>query len=167
MTLTLEPLTSEAFSAFGQVISADLDGNSFLINEGSTRRYHDLAEVEIAGDAKAGISIFRGDARTLPMTITMLERHPRGSQAFIPLNQRPYLVVVALPLNDKEPDLSSVRLFYAEGHQGVNYARGTWHHPLLALKQQSDFLVVDRIGIGHNCDEFYFPIGEEMEIAEI
>jgi len=157
MDLILETLTPESFSEFGQVIDADNSANNFLINGGSTRRFHDLADTEVIGDAKAGVSIFRGEARKLPMAITMLERHPYGSQAFMPLQQQPYLIVVAPSLNKDQPDLDKLRLFYAKGNQGINYARGTWHHPLLALHNESDFLVIDRIGEGHNCDEFDFP----------
>ncbi|VVG74326.1 ureidoglycolate hydrolase [Pandoraea apista] len=84
----------------------------------------------------------------------MLERHPLGSQAFIPLKTTPYLVVVA-PAG--ELDVSQMRAFVSEGWQGVNYARGVWHHPLLALHEVSDFVVVDRGGEGHNCDEQDLP----------
>jgi ureidoglycolate lyase len=84
----------------------------------------------------------------------MLERHPRGSQAFIPQNDKPYLVVVA-PAGELDP--SKLRAFVSRGWQGVNYARGVWHHPLLALGEVSDFLVVDRGGEGHNCDEQDLP----------
>ena len=76
----------------------------------------------------------------------MLERHPRGSQAFVPLSDAPYLVVVA------DDPSTPPRCFLARG-QGVNFRAGTWHHPLLALERTSDFLVVDREGDDDNCDE--------------
>lgn len=165
MKLKIETLTADAFADFGQVIDTEVCTNQFAINGGTTQRFHDLAEVETIGEARGGISIFRGDARQFPMKIEMLERHPKGSQAFVPLQQRPYLVIVAPALNDEEPDLSRLRLFYATGAQGVNYFTGTWHHPLLALEEVSDFLVVDRIGEGHNCDEFHFPEESDIQIA--
>lgn len=166
MKLIVEELTAESFADFGDIIDTENSTNNFLINGGSTRRYHDLANVDIIGDAKSGISIFRGSARTFPMSILMLERHPKGSQAFIPLQQQPYLIVVAPQLDEQQPDVEKIRLFYATGKQGINYAKGTWHHPLLALNENSDFLVVDRIGEGHNCDEFYFPSNTEFFISD-
>jgi ureidoglycolate lyase len=81
----------------------------------------------------------------------MMERHPLGSQAFVPLSGKPYLVVVA-PAGDP-PDVAALRVFLARGDQGVNYAPGVWHHPLLALDAVCDFLVVDRSGTTPNCDE--------------
>lgn len=166
MSFTLEALTAEAFAPFGDVIEASESANSFAINGGTTQRFHDLAAVETRGQARGGISIFRGQAREFPMEIRMLERHPKGSQAFMPLQGRPYLVVVAPNDKNDEPDLSQIRLFYATANQGVNYCLGTWHHPLLALQATSDFLVVDRIGDGHNCDEFFFSDEKVMTIAQ-
>jgi ureidoglycolate lyase len=90
------------------------------------------------------------------MALSLLERHPLGSQAFMPLSQLPYLVVVAPPADASRPDLAHLRCFATGPGQGVNYAAGTWHHPLLALQAECDFLVVDRGGAAsdHNCDEF-------------
>lgn len=84
----------------------------------------------------------------------MVERHPLESQAFIPLQNQSWLLVVGMP--GDEPDVSIWRTFRATGRQGVNYHRGVWHHPLLVLKQDQDFLVVDRGGPGENCDEVWF-----------
>ncbi len=155
ITLTTQPLSREAFAPFGDVIET-AGAEHFAINNGSTERYHDLARVQLLGeDAQALISIFRGQPFTTPLTVRMLERHPLGSQAFVPLSNRPYLVVVAEPA--PEPVLSTMRAFFAGGHQGVNYHAGVWHHPLLALEEVSDFLVVDRAGNGDNCDEHILP----------
>ncbi|GAA5182570.1 ureidoglycolate lyase [Niveibacterium umoris] len=147
-TLPIEPLTREAFAPFGDVIEASDAVRHFPINGGNTERYHDLARLDPGGDGRIIASIFRGQPRSLPFSITMLERHPRGSQAFIPLNGRDYLVVVATA-----PAAGALRCFLARSVQGVNYAAGTWHHPLLALDAVSDFLVLDRSGPGANCDE--------------
>ncbi|MBJ7553343.1 ureidoglycolate lyase [Marinomonas spartinae] len=166
MPFVLEPLTAEAFAPFGEVIAATESAHSFAINGGTTERFHDLAAVEVDGEARGGISIFRGQAREFPIAIRMLERHPKGSQAFMPLQGRPYLVVVAPNGANDVPNLSQIRLFYATAEQGVNYRSGTWHHPLLALQATSDFLVVDRIGEGHNCDEFFFSDEQVMTIEQ-
>ncbi len=96
------------------------------------------------------MNLFRGQPRTLPFEVTMLERHPLGSQAFIPLTDRPYIVVVA-PAGVLDPP--KIRAFVTSGWQGVNYAKGVWHHPLIALGGVSDFIVVDRGGGGGNLDE--------------
>ncbi|HSI06786.1 MAG: ureidoglycolate lyase [Myxococcota bacterium] len=146
--LLVEPLTRSAFAEFGDVI--ELDGaHHYPINGGTCERYHDLARVDV-GDGRTLINVFRGQARPFPIAITMLERHPLGSQAFVPLSEREYLVVVA-PAGELDP--GRVRAFLARARQGVNYAKGVWHHPLLALDVTSDFLVVDRGGAGNNCDE--------------
>lgn len=149
--LRVEPLTREAFAPFGEVIEASDAVRHFTINAGNTERYHDLARIEPGPEGRVIVSIFRGQPRALPFTVTMMERHPLASQAFVPLSGRPYLVVVA-PAGEA-PRVDTLRVFLARGEQGVNYAPGVWHHPLLALEAVSDFLVVDRAGPGHNCDE--------------
>ena len=149
-TLQMERLTRAAFAPFGDVI--ELDGaRHFPINGGTTERYHDLATVDVGEQGgRPLISLFRGQPRTLPIGIAMMERHPLGSQAFLPLAQTSYLVVVA-PAGEFDP--VQMRAFWTEGWQGVNYAKGIWHHPLLALERVSDFVVVDRGGDARNCDE--------------
>lgn len=146
-----EPLTREAFAPFGEVIEATDEAHHYLINAGNTIRYHDLARIQPGDRGRVIVSIFRGEARQLPFTVTMMERHPLASQAFMPLSGRPYLIVVAPA--DTPPRVSDLRLFVARADQGVNYAAGVWHHPLLALEATSDFLVIDRAGSEHNCDE--------------
>lgn len=156
-TLTIEPLTADSFRPFGDVIEASDSARHFTINEGFAERYHDLAQVDVAtSGGRAIISIFKAKPRRLPMQLLLLERHPLGSQAFVPMSQRAYLVVVAPATpNAAEPDVAAIRCFRAEPGQGVNYALGTWHHPLIALEAPCDFLVVDRGGApgDHNCDE--------------
>lgn len=151
--LKLEPLTSSAFAPFGQVISTQ-DNDGFPINNGTTRRYHHLGQVEVLGDdGQPGISLATGGAFDFPITVKMLERHPLGSQAWIPVNGTSFIVVVAPNGSDDRPDERAIRAFYATGQQGVNYAAGTWHHPLLTLAEPGNFIVIDRIGTAPNCDE--------------
>ncbi|HET6970159.1 MAG TPA: ureidoglycolate lyase [Phenylobacterium sp.] len=146
--LVPEPLTADAFAPFGEVIEASDRAEVIPINYGWTTRFHDLADVE-TGEGRAIISVFRSKPLSPPV-LKIFERHPLGSQAFMPLQGRPYLVAVA-PRGAFDP--TQVRLFRAGPAQGVNYARGTWHHFLLALEAESDFLVVDREGPGENLDE--------------
>ena len=151
-----EPLTAAAFAPFGDVIEACDSAQRLQINQGHAERYHDLACVDLAGQgAKALISIFRSQPRQFPLFLNVLERHPLGSQAFMPLAALPYLVVVAPGL--EAPELQGLRCFIAAPGQGVNYARGTWHHPLLSLDATTDFLVVDRGGPGVNLEEYALP----------
>ncbi|MGK4343428.1 ureidoglycolate lyase [Ectopseudomonas oleovorans] len=96
------------------------------------------------------VNLFEGRAWHAPIAIGMLERHPLGSQAFYPVDGGRMLIVVAPP---GDLDESQIRAFISAPDQGVNYARGTWHHPLLCLQHPGRFLVVDRGGEGHNCDE--------------
>jgi len=147
-TLTPEPLTADAFAPFGDVIEASDRAEVIPINYGWTTRFNALSDVAV-GDGHAILSLFRSKPLT-PLVLKIFERHPLGSQAFVPMQGRPYLVAVAPP---GEFDPAAVRVFRAQPHQGVNYARGTWHHFLLALEAESDFLVVDREGPGDNLDE--------------
>ena len=151
LPLRPEPLTREAFAPFGDVIEASDAVRHFTINCGNTERYHDLAHIDPGEGGRVIVSIFRGQPRSLPFRVGMMERHPLGSQAFVPMSGRPYLVVVA-PAG-LAPPASDLRCFVARGDQGVNYGRGVWHHPLLALDTISDFLVIDRSGSALNCDE--------------
>lgn len=152
--LVPEPLTKAAFAPFGTVI--ELDGaETFMINEGTTQRFHALASLDVQADEGEGIlSVFRASAHTFPIELSMMECHPLGSQAFVPLNQdAPWLVVAAPgPL----PTAETCRAFIARGDQGVQYARGVWHHPLLSLTDNADFLVADRKGPGENLQEVAF-----------
>jgi ureidoglycolate lyase len=145
------PLTRLAFAPYGDVIEADSAINHFPINGGNTERFHDLATLEPGENGRLIVSIFRAQPRTLPFLVTLMERHPRGSQAFMPLGALPYLVVVAPP--GSPPNAGDLVCFLAQPGQGVNYAKGVWHHPLLALGEVCDFLVIDRAGEGANCDE--------------
>lgn len=161
-TLKAQPLTREAFAPFGDVIETD-GARHYPINNGTTERYHDLAKVDVgSGDGRPLISIFVGQPFAPPVAIAMMERHPLGSQAFMPLDNRPYLVAVALSGPDDRPGEPVV--FLASGAQGVNYAAGTWHHPLISLEAESRFLVVDRGGEGRNLEESFYD-GAAYEVV--
>lgn len=151
--LPAEPLSPEVFRPFGDVIEASACAQQFPINQGFARRYHDLARIDTCNEGGHTIvSIFRALPRTFPMTLVEMERHPLGSQAFVALAPVSFLVVVAPPGPAPKPE--DLRCFLARPGQGVNYARGTWHHPLIALDEPTDFLVIDRGGPAEpgNCD---------------
>jgi ureidoglycolate lyase len=144
-TLRVEALTAEAFRPFGDVIEARDSAQQFAINQGFATRFHDLAQVDVTQDgARVLVNIFRALPRALPLQLSVMERHPLGSQAFVAMSELPFLVVVAPPTEQLQ--LPQIRCFLAASGQGVNYARGTWHHPLIALQRPSDFLVLDRGG---------------------
>lgn len=160
--LKILPLTAENFADYGDVISCT-DNNFFHINDQHTERYHALAIAE--SDDQVALSIFRNiKATCLPFPIAMLERHPRGSQAFIAMQGQAFLVVVAPALDANTPDLTQLHAFISDGRQGINYRAGTWHHPLLTLEAPSDFVVIDRIGDGNNCDVYHFA--QPIEIID-
>ena len=156
-----EPLTRASFAAFGDVI--EMEGASHVtINQGFAQRFNDLAQVDVSLEGGAtNVSLFLGQPRPLPVAIKLMERHPLGSQAFIPLQNWPWLVLVAADVHDFE----SYRLFPASGRQGVNYARNVWHHPLLVFDADSRFLVVDRKGPGDNLEEVWLEDSFAFSLA--
>lgn len=156
MKLTPEPLTREAFAPFGKVLQVE-GAAHFPINGGMTDRVHALAEAETDPEGKAILSIFRSRRWPDPIRIEMLERHPLGSQAFMPLSAHDWLVVVA-----EQPEAEALRCYRARGDQGVQYATGVWHHPLLVLEPQQDFLIVDRDGPGDNLEEKTLTVAAEI-----
>jgi ureidoglycolate lyase len=165
--MKIEKLTRAAFTEFGEVISVE-GADHFPINSGTTERYHNLANIDVAeNDGIPLVNIFRGQPRRFPFQVTMMERHPLGSQAFIPLSRNPYLIIVSLP-GDFQPE--ALRAFLAKPGQGVNYDKGIWHHALVALYEASDFIVIDRGGAGANCDEVLLPqpfIISEQDVASL
>ncbi|TAG10921.1 MAG: Ureidoglycolate hydrolase [Rhodobacterales bacterium] len=146
-TLKPEPLTAAAFAAFGDVL--DATGDFRLINDGLCHRHHDRARLDF-GDARAGLSVFQAEPRALPYTFDLIERHPEGSQAFIPMTEHPFLVIVAL-----DPQ-AQPRAFLTNGAQGINLHRGTWHGVLTPLHAPGIFAVVDRIGTTPNLEEYRY-----------
>jgi len=150
-TLRIAPLTRAAFAPFGDVIEM-ADAHHYLINQGFTERFHDLARIDTGTEGgETIVSLFRSQPRAFPFEITFVERHPLGSQAFYPLQNRDWLIVVAEA--EGPPSAGTLRAFRATGRQGVNYSRNVWHFPLLALEADSDFLIIDRKGPGNNLEE--------------
>ena len=147
------PLTREAFKPFGDVIDTDKAEN-FPINNGMCQRYHDLTPIETSGvEARPLINIFRCKPYDLPIELKMVERHPLGSQAFMPLSQNSFVVIVA---EDDNGIAVRPRAFFTEPGQGINFFQNTWHGVLTALEEECDFLVIDRGGEGVNLQEHYF-----------
>ncbi|MGB1389958.1 MAG: ureidoglycolate lyase [Paracoccaceae bacterium] len=149
--VSIEPLTAKAFQPFGDVL--DISGApDRMINQGLCGRYHDRARLEFL-DGRAGVSLFNAEPRTLPYRLEMVERHPDGSQTFIPMTQKPFLVIVA-PDTAQGPGLP--RAFRTAPGQAINFLRNTWHGVLTPLTAPGLFAVVDRIGPGANLEEFWF-----------
>jgi ureidoglycolate lyase len=147
-TLHLEHLTAAAFAPFGDVL--DATGEFRLINAGLCHRHHDRARLDFGPDARPGLSIFRAEPRALPYQFDLIERHPEGSQAFVPMTEHPFLVIVATSPAD------APRAFLTNGAQGINLHRGTWHGVLTPLHAPGLFAVVDRIGQTLNLEEHRF-----------
>ena len=146
-TIATEPLTAAAFAAFGDVL--DASGEYRLINEGHCRRHHNRARLDFT-TASPGISIFQAEPRTFPYALTLIERHPKGSQAFIPMTQNPFLVITATDPTAKP------RAFLTNGAQGINLHRGTWHGVLTPLTAPGLFAVIDRIADDQNLEEHHY-----------
>ena len=150
-TLKTQPLTATAFAPFGDVLEAT-GAPDKIINQGLCGRYHDRATLDFS-DGKAGISIFKGARRTLPLDLDMVERHPEGSQAFIPMSADPFLVVVA---SDNNGTPATPLAFITAPGQAINFHKGTWHGVLTPLSEPGLFTVIDRIGTGDNLQEHWF-----------
>ncbi|TLP67316.1 ureidoglycolate lyase [Parasedimentitalea maritima] len=146
-----QPLTAAAFAPFGDVLELKSQPDK-LINQGLCGRHHDLAEMDFHG-GRAGISLFDAQPRSFPHTLDMVERHPDGSQAFIPMSQTSFLVIVA-PDQDGKP--GTPLAFETAPGQSINLHRGTWHGVLTPLSAPGMFAVVDRIGDGDNLEEYWF-----------
>jgi ureidoglycolate lyase len=148
MQILTEPLTETTFAPFGDVLEAT--GDYRLINAGLCRRHHDRARIDTS-DARTGISIFQAEPRSLPYAFDLIERHPEGSQAFLPMTEHPFLVIVSLGPSH------TPRAFLTNGAQGINLHRGTWHGVLTPLHAPGLFAVVDRIGTTPNLEEYRYP----------
>ena len=147
-----EPLTTGAFAPFGDVLEAT--GDFRLINAGLCQRHHDRARLDFGPDGRAGISIFKAVPRALPYVFDLVERHPDGSQAFVPMGAAPFLVIVA---PDEGGSPGTPRAFLTDGAQAINLHRGIWHGVLTPLAGPGLFAVIDRIGATPNLEEHRYP----------
>jgi ureidoglycolate lyase len=148
LAIPIRPLNSASFAPFGNVITSE--GIPITINQGFAERYNELADIDVSSNGgNVNVSLLTAYPRAAPIAIGMMERHPLGSQLFLPLQDRPWSIVVCT-----DPyDAASFHAFSATGRQGVNYKRNTWHFPLLVHDHASRFLVVDRNGVGKNLEE--------------
>ncbi len=149
--LTPQPLTQAAFAPYGEVIDVR-SARQIPINYGLTTRFNDLASIDTGDEnGRTIVNVFRSRPVALPHTVKIMERHPLGSQAFMSLSNRPFLVLVAPPGETVCAD--DLQLFITDGQQGVNFYKNTWHHYQLVLGEQTDFIVIDRGGPGENLVE--------------
>ncbi|MEP3048828.1 MAG: ureidoglycolate lyase [Roseibium sp.] len=150
-TISPVPLTPDAFAAYGDVIEVE-GAPDKIINQGMCGRHHDLATLDF-GSGQAGISLFDAKARSFPYKVDMVERHPEGSQAFVPVDGVAMLVIVA---DDRNGQPSDLKAFISQPGQSINLHRGTWHGVLAPIGKPGRFVVVDRIGDGNNLEEHWF-----------
>ena len=148
--ITAQKLTAEAFAPYGDVLEVSGSPDK-MINAGLCGRYHDRATLDFGPGGRAGISIFDAVPRTLPYVLDLLERHPEGSQAFLPMSGQEWLVIAA---PDRAGKPGEPLAFLATGQQGINFHRGTWHGVLTPLHGPGLFAVVDRIGDTPNLEEY-------------
>ena len=149
--IVAQPLTDEAFAPFGDVLHASGSPDK-MINQGLCGRHHDRARMDFGPDGRAGISIFNAEKRDLPYTLDLVERHPEGSQAFVPMSQDPFLVIVA---KDRDGVPDTPQAFLTDGTQAINFHRNTWHGVLTPLSGSGLFAVIDRIGTTPNLQEYW------------
>ena len=152
-------ITKENFSDFGDVISSE-NIKPIDINAGYAKRFDDLANINTLKDeGKTIVSIFSARKRSLPMKIDMMEKHPLGSQAFMPMIETTFLAFVAPP--GDLPEISKIKSFIIPPKKGINYKPGVWHFPLIST-EDTDFLVIDRKGSGDNLIIHNFDKGEVL-----
>ena len=146
------PLTRERFAPYGDVIEASR-GLAAAMNDARFERFDDLCDVDIDSGGRICVSVARCRVpTTLPLRVDKLERHPLGSQAFVPLQSCEMLIVVAPP--GEAVDIAGLRAFVTLPRQGFNYRRGTWHMPLIGFAAGHEFLVIDRAGPEPDCEEY-------------
>lgn len=149
--IPVRPLTPISFAPYGDVIAVD-GAPDMIINQGKCGRYHDIATLAF-DDARAGVSIFKADCRALPYAVDLVERHPLGSQCFVPMTDDPFLVIVA---PDAGGTPATPVAFITNGQQAINFHKNTWHGVLTPLSGSGLFAVIDRIGDGNNLEEHWF-----------
>lgn len=158
-TVVIEQISPAAFARFGDVIDTT-GAPDKIINQGLCGRYHDRATLDFS-NGQAGVSLFKAEPRTLPLALPMVERHPDGSQLFIPMSEHGFLVIVA-PDEQGTPGRPSA--FLTHSGQAINFHRGTWHGVLTPLSEPGLFAVVDRIGSGANLEEHWFDTPYSVEL---
>lgn len=157
------PLTRAAFAPFGTIIDK-AQGGARPMNAGWARRFHDLAAIEVAGeDARVVIGLVEAEPYPIPLNLSLVERHPLGAQAFVPLSAAPFLVVVC---PDEAGRPGQPQAFITAPNQGVCYARGTWHGVLTPFGAPQEFVVIDRAGPGVNLEEYVFEAPFMVHLAE-
>jgi len=160
--IVAQPLTAVAFAPYGDVLDT-AGAPDKLINAGLCGRYHDRARLDFA-DGRAGVSLFDAAARALPYRLDLVERHPEGSQCFIPMTEHPFLVIVA---PDKDGTPGTPLAFLTAPRQAVNFHRGTWHGVLTPLHAPGLFAVIDRIGSGANLEEHRYASPYEVVAEDV
>ncbi|MEL6201325.1 MAG: ureidoglycolate lyase [Pseudomonadota bacterium] len=161
--IEIDRLTAGAFAPFGDVLSCEGEPDK-IINQGMCGRFHDLASLQLAqrDPGRFGVSLFNAEPRTLPYRLNMVERHPLGSQCFVPMTEHPFLVIVAEDENGKPKQPIA---FITTGVEAINFHANVWHGVLTPLTAPGRFAVIDRIGDGDNLEEFWFD--EAFEIVSV
>lgn len=157
--LLAQPLTAQAFAPYGTVIAAPA-GAGRLINGGNAQRFDLVDDLQLgAGGGRPMLALFRAQARRFPHAVTEMERHALGSQSFVPLGERRFVIVVA-PAGPA-PAAEALAAFVTDGRQGVTLAPGTWHHALLAV-DAGDFVVVERASAAVDCDTMALAVPADL-----
>jgi len=161
--MELEALSREAFAPFGDVIQT-AGAKNYKINDDHCTRFHDLAAIDVSEEGgRPLVNIFRTRMWPMPLHVKMMEYHALSSQAFIPLGDTRFLIIVALPGDTLDP--TTMRAFISDGAQGINFHRRVWHHPLVAMAAEADFLVIDRGAQDVDCVEHHFSEAEWKTVA--
>ena len=159
MNLQIKKISKDNFSLYGQLISTE-DIDSQNINEETTKSFYDLVNIEVYGDDKlCRVNIFKSQKRTFPLVINMLENHPLSSQAFIPLQQTDFIVVVA-PISHN-PDINLIEAFHVSPEEGINFKPKVWHFPLIAT-EDSNFLTIDKKDSENNLEIYNFQNNDKI-----
>jgi ureidoglycolate lyase len=136
-TISVEPLTPEAYEPFGQVIGSPQEPPT---RENEERSYWLMPALDLVDGAFAIVYV---EMRAQDYVVRRLHRHTMFEQALIPLGGKAFVHVVAPP--GDVPDLSALRAFLVDGSQGVIIGQGTWHrNPAYPLAPKASLVLISR-----------------------
>ncbi len=141
-TVVAAALSAVGFAPYGDVVSAGLRAGASA-NQGTAVRFDRAAALQnLRPGASPNLAVFRAAPQSLPFVAKLLEQHPCSTQSFLPMVCGRFLVCVAPTAPDGGPDEARLQAFLCGPGQGITYAAGVWHHPIIALDAPAEFAML-------------------------